>query len=99
MESFCLSILEAMCFGCPSVATAVGGVPEVVENGVSGVLVPPNDAGALARAVEGLVADPGRRAALGAAARARAAALFSAGQVVSTYEELYRRCLSGSVAR
>ncbi len=43
-ESFCLSILEAMCFGCPSVATRVGGIPEVVEDGVSGVLVAPGDA-------------------------------------------------------
>ena len=40
-ESFCLSILEAMCFGCPSVATRVGGIPEVVEDGVTGLLVPP----------------------------------------------------------
>ena len=45
-ESFCLSILEAMCFGCPSVATRVGGIPEVVEDGVSGLLVPPGDAAA-----------------------------------------------------
>ena len=51
-ESFCLSILEAMCFGCPSVATRVGGIPEVVEDGVSGVLVAPGDAATLARAVE-----------------------------------------------
>ena len=60
-ESFCLSILEAMCFGCPSVATRVGGIPEVVQDGVSGVLVPPGDAAALARAVEALIADPTRR--------------------------------------
>ena len=39
-ESFCLSILEAMCFGCPSVSTRVGGIPEVVEDDVSGLLVP-----------------------------------------------------------
>ena len=43
-ESFCLSILEAMCFSCPSVATRVGGIPEVVEDRVSGLLVPPGDA-------------------------------------------------------
>ena len=48
-ESFCLSILEAMCFGCPSVSTRVGGIPEVVEDNVSGVLVPAGDVGALAR--------------------------------------------------
>ena len=68
-ESFCLSILEAMCFGCPSVATRVGGIPEVVEDGISGLLVPPGDAAGLARAVEALIADPTRRAAMGAAAR------------------------------
>lgn len=49
-ESFCLSILEAMNFGCPSVATAVGGIPEVVETGKSGLLVPFGDADGLARA-------------------------------------------------
>ena len=63
MESFCLSILEAMCFGCPSVATAAGGVPEVVESGVSGILLPAGDAEGLARAVESLIADPSPRAA------------------------------------
>ena len=78
MESFCLSILEAMCFACPSVATAVGGIPEVVESGVSGLLVPPGDADAFARAVESLIQDPARRATLGAAAKIRARELFSA---------------------
>jgi N-acetyl-alpha-D-glucosaminyl L-malate synthase BshA len=91
MESFCLSILEAMCFGCPSVATRVGGIPEVVEDGVSGVLVPPGDAAALARAVESLIADPARRITLGEAARRRASARFSADVIVPLYEALYRR--------
>jgi len=95
LESFCLSILEAMCFGCPSVATAVGGVPEVVESGVSGLLVPAGDAGAVAGAIEALIADPARRRALGVAAQARARALFSAAAIVSRYEELYRRTCSG----
>ena len=91
MESFCLSILEAMCFGCPSVATAVGGVPEVVDDGGTGLLVPFGDTDALARAVESLIADPARRAALGAAAKARARKLFSAEVIVPRYEALYRR--------
>ncbi len=91
MESFCLSILEAMCFSCPSVATAVGGVPEVVESGRSGLLVPPGDANALARAVESLVADPGGRQELGREAHRRARSLFSADVIVTKYEELYRR--------
>jgi len=91
LESFCLSILEAMCFACPSVATAVGGVPEVVEPGVSGLLVPPGDPGALARSVESLIADGALRARLGAAAKRRAAELFSAEAIVSRYVRLYRR--------
>jgi len=90
-ESFCLSILEAMCFACPSVATHVGGIPEVVENGVSGVLVPPGDVTAMIRAVEAVIADPARRAFLGSAARSRAAAVFSADAIVPKYEALYRR--------
>ena len=64
-ESFCLSILEAMCFGCPSVSTRVGGIPEVVEDNVSGVLVPAGDAAALASALEALIHDEPRRSALG----------------------------------
>jgi hypothetical protein len=75
-ESFCLSILEAMCFGCPSIATRVGGIPEVVEDGVSGVLVAPGDAAALARAVETVISDPAQRIALGEAARHRARTFF-----------------------
>jgi N-acetyl-alpha-D-glucosaminyl L-malate synthase BshA len=90
-ESFCLSILEAMCFGCPSVATRVGGIPEVVEDGISGLLVPPGDAAELARAVEALIADPARRAAMGAAARRRAMERFSADVIVPCYEAIYRR--------
>jgi N-acetyl-alpha-D-glucosaminyl L-malate synthase BshA len=91
IESFCLSILEAMCFACPSVATAVGGIPEVVESGVSGLLVPAGDPDALARGVESLIADPALRARLGAAAKTRAAALFSADVIVNKYVQLYRR--------
>ena len=48
-ESFCLSILEAMCFACPSVATRVGGIPEVVQDNVTGLLVPFGDSDTLAR--------------------------------------------------
>jgi N-acetyl-alpha-D-glucosaminyl L-malate synthase BshA len=90
-ESFCLSILEAMCFGCPSVATRVGGIPEVVQDGVSGVLVPPGDAVGLARAVEALISDPTRRTAMGSAARHRAHERFSADVIVPRYEALYWR--------
>ena len=91
MESFCLSILEGMCFACPSVATRVGGIPEVIEDNVSGLLVPFGDAGALAGAVERLIQDPALRAALGRAAQQRARERFSAEVIVPRYEALYRR--------
>jgi L-malate glycosyltransferase len=90
-ESFCLSILEAMCFGCPSVSTRVGGIPEVVEDNQSGLLVPFGDVAALAGALKGLIDDKTRRSALGRAAQARARERFSAEVIVPRYEALYRR--------
>jgi L-malate glycosyltransferase len=90
-ESFCLSILEAMCFGCPSVSTRVGGIPEVVEDNQSSVLIPFGDVAALAGALEGLIDDKSRRSALGRAAQARARERFSAEVIVPRYEALYRR--------
>ena len=91
MESFCLSILEAMTFGCPSAAFAVGGIPEVIEHNRSGLLIPFDDTAALARATESLMADPARRTTLGTAGQARAKELFSAERIVGRYEEYYRR--------
>jgi N-acetyl-alpha-D-glucosaminyl L-malate synthase BshA len=94
-ESFCLSILEAMSLGCPSVAFAVGGIPEVVVSGESGLLVPFGDVGAMTRTVESLIANPDRRATLGAAAKRRARELFSADSIVPRYEALYRQVCGG----
>jgi len=91
LESFCLSLLEAMCFACPCVATAVGGISEVVTSGTTGLLVPAGDVDALVYAVESLIRDPARRLALGQAARQRAREFFSADVIVPRYEELYRR--------
>jgi len=90
-ESFCLSILEGMFFACPSVARNVGGIPEVIQDNVSGTLVASEDAGVLARAVENLIEDPARRAVLGRTARQRAREHFSAEVIVPRYEALYRR--------
>jgi N-acetyl-alpha-D-glucosaminyl L-malate synthase BshA len=98
MESFCLSILEGMCFGAPSVSTRVGGIPEVVEHDQSGLLVP-TDPDALARAVESLIQDPARRAALGHAAKERARTRFSADAIVPRYEALYRRLCKKALLR
>jgi glycosyltransferase involved in cell wall biosynthesis len=80
-----------MCFGCPSVSTRVGGIPEVVEDGESGVLVPQGDVAALTTALQALIHDPSRRRALGRAAQAHARERFSAAVIVPRYEALYRR--------
>ena len=90
-ESFCLSILEAMCFGCPSVSTCVGGIPELVEADQCGALVPTGDVAALTKALETLLDDEERRRTLGGAARVRARERFSAEAIVPRYEALYRR--------
>jgi L-malate glycosyltransferase len=88
-ESFCLSILESMCFACPSVAVSVGGIPEVVEHGVTGLLESQPDPDALARAVESLIQGPARRNAMGQAAKRRAKEHFSTDAIVQRYEEFY----------
>jgi glycosyltransferase involved in cell wall biosynthesis len=93
-ESFCLSILEAMCFGCPSVASPVGGIPEVIENNVTGCLVPFGDIDAYVGAVTDLIRNPAHRTALGRAAQQRAREHFSADAIVPRYEALYR-CVCG----
>jgi len=90
-ESFCLGLLEGMCFGCPGVATSVGGIPEVIENNVSGKLCPAGDAESLAAATEELIRNHPLRQTMGHAARERSRAQFSADAIVPKYEELYRR--------
>lgn len=90
-ESFCLSILEAMYFACPSVATWVGGIPEVIQDNTMGLLVPFGDANALARRVEDLIQDTARRKAMGRAAQQFAREHFAANIIVPHYEALYRR--------
>ena len=90
-EGIPLALLEAMATGLPVVATAVGGVPEVIEDGVSGVLVPHGNVGALERSVLGLLAAPERCAALGASASARIKSEFSLAQMALRYRGLYCR--------
>jgi len=96
LESFCVSLLEAMCFEVPSVARDVGGIPEVMVPGETGLMVPSAEPDDLARAVESLAADPDRRAAMGRAARERASRLFSVDEIVPRYEALYRRVCVGA---
>ena len=90
-ESFCLSILEAMYFACPSVAPRVGGIPEVVQDKITGLLMPFGDCKGLALAAENLILDATLRTMLGRAAQARAHDQFSARVIVPRYEAIYRR--------
>jgi alpha-maltose-1-phosphate synthase len=87
--------LEAMACGCAVVASAVGGIPEVVADGETGQLVPPGDERALAAAVNAMIANPAMAAEFGARGRKRAVAEFSwdkiAAQTADLYAELARR--------
>ncbi len=93
-EGLPLAILEAMAAGVPVVATAVAGNPEAVEDGVSGLLVPPESASALAAALVSLLVDPERRRRMGAAARARAERSFGIATVVDQYLALLGRLMA-----
>jgi len=82
-------LLESMAASLPVIATRVGGTPEVVENEQSGLLVPPRDPAALARAIGSLLSDPARAADLGRAGRGRVERLFQLGRMVGETEALY----------
>lgn len=89
-ESFCLVALEAAACGLPVVAPRVGGIPEVVDDGRTGVLVRPHDDEAAVRAAVALLTDDPRRRAMGQEA-VRSARRFSPDAVVPRYERLYER--------
>jgi glycosyltransferase involved in cell wall biosynthesis len=90
-EAFPNSILEAMAASRAVVATDVGGNPDAVRQGRTGLLVPPSDPSRLAGAIERLHGEPGLRAKLGAAARNSAALGYSADFVIPQVEQLYQR--------
>ena len=89
-----MSVMEAMAAGLPVVSTAVGGVPELVREGETGLLVPSEDTGALAQAIQALVDNPARRQAMGVAARQHAVASFDIRHTVRGYEQLYEALLN-----
>jgi glycosyltransferase involved in cell wall biosynthesis len=94
-EGFGISIIEAMAAGRPVVATAVGGIPDIVVHGETGLLVPPADPAALASAVDTLLTNPRKAATFGARGRERASERFSIEAVVRRHAELYESLLVG----
>ena len=90
-EGLPLALLEAMAAELAVVASAVGGIPEAIENGISGVLVDFRDLSGAAGEVVALLQDPGRRCSLGAAARTKVAAEFSISRMAMELEGLYRQ--------
>jgi glycosyltransferase involved in cell wall biosynthesis len=89
-----LSVMEYMEAGLPVVATRVGGLPDVVEDGVTGLLVPPRDPAALATAVAALLGDRERARRLGEAGRERRRRLFSVTATTRAVEALYEELLA-----
>jgi glycosyltransferase involved in cell wall biosynthesis len=88
-EGFGLAVLEAMALGCAVIASRVGGLPEIVEDGVSGILISPSNDRELADSVAALVGDAGRLERLRAAARARAVKAFAPERVAALWDGFY----------
>jgi glycosyltransferase involved in cell wall biosynthesis len=88
-----LFAFECMASRTPLVATDVGGLRDIFENGVSGMLVPPRDSAAMASAIEALLRDPERRRAMAGAAYERMSD-FTIERAVERFEELYERLLA-----
>jgi N-acetyl-alpha-D-glucosaminyl L-malate synthase BshA len=96
-ESFGLAALEAMACEVPVIASNVGGLPEIIENDVTGYVFPPTESAAMAHTAVELLKDPGRRRTLGRQAAARVRADYCVDRVVPIYEHAYRDVLSSSV--
>jgi N-acetyl-alpha-D-glucosaminyl L-malate synthase BshA len=90
-ESAPLTLLEGMSSGLPVVATMVGGIPEIVEDGVNGYLVPPKHPEAIAERLLELNADGGLRRRMGEAARKTVLEMYTVDKVIRQYEEVYER--------
>jgi glycosyltransferase involved in cell wall biosynthesis len=93
-EAFCSVIVEAMALGRPLVTSNIAAAPEQIENGKSGILVPPRDPGALAVAICELLDKPNRAKAMGQEARRRVNEEFNFPKMMPLYESVYEELLS-----
>jgi len=94
-EAFGLALTEALYLGAPVVATRVGGIPEIVDDGVDGILVPPADSKALADAIVDLLNDQERRQRMAGAGREKVRTRFSFEDMVRSYEAIYATAVAG----
>ncbi len=97
-EGLSISLLEALAAKCPVVATSAGGIPEIIEDGVTGLLVPPGNDQALEDAISTLLAYPERALALAGAGRDKVCRDFSLQAMLSATAELYREMGAGAFA-
>lgn len=94
-EGLPMAILEAMAAGLPVVASSVGGVPTAIRHGQEGLLVPAEDDGALAQALDEVLSDPSTLARMGSASRRRYEARFTVSTMALRYQQLYLRRPAG----
>jgi glycosyltransferase involved in cell wall biosynthesis len=97
-EGMPVSLMEAAACGVPAVAPAVGGIPELIDDGVTGCVTPPGDTAALADALDRVLADPARRRRMGRAARARAEQRFGSVRQVDALVDCWTRMTAGAAA-
>ena len=97
-EAFPNSAIEAMAAGLPVVASAVGGLLDLIDHGRTGLLVPPTDPEGLAAALRSLIDDPARAASIGEAARAEVHQRYSFDRMIASFEDLYESGLQGRVS-
>jgi L-malate glycosyltransferase len=97
-EAFPNGAIEAMAAGLPVVASATGGLLDLVQSGTTGILVPPGDAAALTAALRSLIDDPARARAMGESARQFVQQRYSFERMVASFEDLYSSGLRGRVA-
>ncbi len=95
VETFPLAVLESMATGIPVVATAVGSIPEMLESGKEGVLIPSGDTEALTEAIVSLARDPERRKRIGQAGRKKVEERYCESRMVEGYANLCRSLLEG----